>query len=141
MLLEPRWDEEQFVLAKQRIINGLKRNMANPSYLASSTLDKLIYGDNHILAYDQQGTEASVEAMTIDDLKSITMTHIVSPSTARFLVAGNLTKEKVTAALASLTQNWEAKEVVIPAVPQVVAPEKSMIFFVDVPGAKQSVSE
>jgi zinc protease len=38
MLLEPRWDEEQFGLAKERIINGLKRNKANPDYLASSTL-------------------------------------------------------------------------------------------------------
>jgi len=26
MLLEPRWDEEQFNLAKTRIINSIKRN-------------------------------------------------------------------------------------------------------------------
>ena len=53
MLLEPRWDEEQFALAKSRIINGLKRNAANPDYLASSTLNKLMFGDN-ILAIDAQ---------------------------------------------------------------------------------------
>ena len=62
ILLEPRWDEEQFALAKSRIINTLKRNAANPSYLSSSTLNKLIYGDN-ILAIDASGTEASVEAI------------------------------------------------------------------------------
>jgi len=138
MILEPRWDEEQFLLAKERIINGLKRNKANPDYLASTTLDKLIYGDNHILAYDQQGTEESVSAITIDDLKSYYDTYI-SPSTARFIIAGDLNKERVTLALASLTKEWEAKEVVIPTLPTVAAPEKSMIYFVDVPGAKQSV--
>jgi zinc protease len=35
MLLEPRWDEEQFALAKSRVINNLKRNAASPDYLAS----------------------------------------------------------------------------------------------------------
>ena len=138
MILQPRWDEEQFGLAKERIINGLKRNKANPDYLASSTLNKLIYGDNHILSFDQQGTEESVAAITIDDLKAYYTTYL-SPSTARFLVAGNLNQEKVTGALASLTQNWAAKEVVIPAVPETPAPEKAMIYFVDVPGAPQSV--
>ena len=52
MLFEPRWDEEQFDLAKSRIINNLKRNQANPSYLASTTLNKLIFGENNILAIE-----------------------------------------------------------------------------------------
>ena len=34
MLLEPRWDEEQFSINKTRTINNLKRNMAEPNYLA-----------------------------------------------------------------------------------------------------------
>ena len=59
ILLEPRWDEEQFALAKSRIINTLKRNAASPDYLASRTLNKLMFGDN-ILAIDASGTEASV---------------------------------------------------------------------------------
>ena len=59
ILLEPRWDPESFALAKSRIINNLKRNAASPDYLASSTLNKLMFGDN-ILATDASGTEASV---------------------------------------------------------------------------------
>ena len=69
MLFEPRWDEEQFNLAKLRIVNNLKRNQANPNYLASTTLNKLIYGESNILATELSGTTASVEALTIDDLK------------------------------------------------------------------------
>ena len=34
MLLEPRWDEEQFSLNKTRTVNNLKRNLADPNYLA-----------------------------------------------------------------------------------------------------------
>jgi len=137
MLLEPRWDEEQFALAKSRIINTLKRNEANPNYLASRTLNKLIFGDN-ILATEASGTEESVTAITIEDLKDY-YSRYFSPSTAKFLAVGDVDKPRVEAALADLSQKWQAKEVVIPEISVPGPPEKSQIYFVDVPGAKQSV--
>ncbi|MFA5819749.1 MAG: pitrilysin family protein [Bacteroidales bacterium] len=137
ILLEPRWDEEQFALAKSRIINGIKRNAASPDYLASRTLNKLMYGDN-ILAIDATGTEASVAAITMDDLKDYYNKYF-SPSIAKFLVVGDVDQLKVEAALAGLNQKWQAKEVVIPEIKVPGPPEKSQIYFVDVPGAKQSV--
>ncbi len=63
MLFEPRWDEEQFNLAKSRVINNLKRNKANPSYLASNELYKLIFGENNILSVEAVGTEESVSTI------------------------------------------------------------------------------
>jgi len=137
ILLEPRWDAEAFALAKSRIINTLKRNAASPDYLASSTLNKLMFGEN-ILATDATGTEASVSAITIDDLKDYYNKYI-SPSIAKFLVVGNVDQSRVKAALTGLSQNWKAKDVVIPEIKVPAAPEKSQIYFVDVPGAKQSV--
>jgi zinc protease len=137
ILLEPRWDKEQFALAKSRIINGLKRNAANPDYLASKALNKLIFGDN-ILAIETSGTEASVAAITIDDLKAY-YSKYVSPSIAKMLVVGAVDQERVKAALASLNSKWAAKKVEIPKIKVPAAPEKSQIYFVDVPGAKQSV--
>jgi zinc protease len=137
ILLEPRWDEEQFALAKSRIINGIKRNAASPDYLASSTLNKLIYGDN-ILAVDASGTEASVAAITMDDLKEYYNKYL-SPSIAKFLIVGDIDQPRVEAALAGLNTKWQAKAVAIPQVKVPGAPEKSQIYFVDVPGAKQSV--
>jgi zinc protease len=137
ILLEPRWDAEQFALAKNRIINGLKRNAASPDYLASSTLNKLIYGDN-ILAVDASGTEASVAAITMEDLKDY-YNRYFSPSISNFLIVGDVDQAKVVAALAELNKKWQAKKVEIPEIKVPGAPEKSQIYFVDVPGAKQSV--
>jgi zinc protease len=137
ILLEPRWDEEQFALAKSRIINGLKRNASMPTYLASSTLNKLMFGDN-ILAVDASGTEASVSAITMDDLKEYYNKYF-SPSIAKFLVVGDVDQLRVETALAGLNQKWQAKEVVIPEIKVPGPPQKSQLFFVDVPGAKQSV--
>jgi zinc protease len=137
ILLEPRWDTESFALAKSRIINSLKRNAASPDYLASSNLNKLIFGDN-ILATDATGTEASVTSITIDDLKEYYNKYL-SPSIAKFLVVGNVDQARVKAALTDLNLKWKAKDVVIPEISVPGPPVKSQIYFVDVPGAKQSV--
>lgn len=137
ILLEPRWDEKQFALAKSRIINNLKRNEASPDYLASKTLNKLMFGDN-ILAIESVGNQQTVENITIDDLKEFYNANI-SPSIARFLIVGDIDLPKVQASLDGLTQKWQAKEVTLPQITVPAAPEKSQIYFVDVPGAKQSV--
>ena len=137
ILLEPRWDAEQFALARSRIINGLKRDAASPDYLASKTINKLMFGDN-ILAVDATGTEESVTAITMDDLREY-YNKYVSPSIAKFLIVGDIDQAKVETAIAGLNKKWLPKEVAIPEIKVPGVPEKSQIYFVDVPGAKQSV--
>jgi zinc protease len=137
MLFEPRWDEEQFNLAKSRIINNIRRNQANPGYLASTTLNKLIFGEKNILSTDLTGTEASVSSLTIDDLKRFYEKNF-SPSVAQVLIAGDIDQTRVEKALAGINTKWQAKDVSLPQVMISEPPLKSQIYFVDVPGAKQS---
>jgi zinc protease len=138
MLFEPRWDTVQFNLAKSRIINTIKRNKANPNYLASNTLNKLIFGDTNILSVETAGTEASIGPLTIDDLKGFYDKNF-SPSVTQFLIAGDIDQQRVEAALKGINTRWPAKEVSIPEMKATEPPVKSLICFVDVPGAKQSV--
>jgi len=138
MLSEPRWDTVQFELAKSRVVNNLKRNKANPSYLASNTLNSLIFGKGNILAIETAGNEQSVNSLTINDLKDFYSRNF-SPSNAKFIVAGDIDQERVIRALEKLSAGWQPKKVTIPPVTVPDAPGKSQIFFVDVPGAKQSV--
>ncbi|MBE0675418.1 MAG: insulinase family protein, partial [Bacteroidales bacterium] len=69
MLLEPRWDEEQFSLNQTRTVNNLKRNLADPNYLARMTSGRLIIGTENIFSTDVSGTVESVEVITMDELK------------------------------------------------------------------------
>ncbi len=138
MLFEPRWDEEQFNLAKSRVINNLKRNKANPSYLASNELNKLIFGENSILSVEAVGTEESVNAITTFDLKDFYKKNF-SPSLAKFIIAGDIDQKRVETALTGINTRWQAKDVTLPEIKVTAPPEKSQIYFVDVPGAKQSV--
>jgi len=57
---------------------------------------------------------------------------------ATFLVVGSVDQAGVEKALAGLVADWSAKEVQIPDITYAQAPEKAGVYFVDVPGAKQS---
>ena len=138
MLLEPRWDEEQFNINKTRIINNLRRNMSDPNYLANKTLNNLILGKDNVLSVNASGTVESVESITIDDLRAF-YEKAVSPSVTEFMVVGDIDQARVEKALADLGEKWTAREVPMPAPSFPPVAEKGSIHFVDVPGAKQSV--
>jgi zinc protease len=138
ILLEPRWDEEEFELAKTKMINRLVRNKANPGSLARNAFNELVYGKEHIFSIDRQGTEESIGSMAISDLKDY-YTANFSPSVATFQVAGDIDKGKVMTSLESVAEKWTAKEVTFPGYTLPKPPESSRLIFVDVPGAKQSV--
>jgi zinc protease len=137
MLLEPRWDSVAFGLNCTRILNSIRRSSIDPTYLGSMALSRLIEGDENIFSTDISGTIESVKLMTMDDIKSYYEKNI-SPSVSRFLVVGDITQPEVEKALASLGTNWKAKEVQMPELTFAPPPEESHVYFVDVPGAKQS---
>ena len=138
ILLEPRWDEEQFNLAKSRVINGHKRDKANPNYLSYLTFNKLVLGDGNLLAIPTDGTIESIEAITMDDLKNFYRANI-SPTMAALHVVGDISASRVKAAFEGIDTRWESTEVVLPEFEIPENPDSPVIYFVDVPGAKQSV--
>lgn len=138
ILLEPRWDIEEFERIKTKTINGIKRNSANPNVVAQQAYDKLLYGADHIFAYPTSGTEESVGQLTIDDLKGYYEKYY-SPTVAKFLIVGNISKEKAISSLQSLNDNWQPKEVIIPEFEIPEQTDKAVLCFLDIPNSKQSV--
>ncbi len=138
ILLEPRWDEEEFGRIKTKTINGIKRSAADPNTVARNVYSKLLYGEKHMLAYPTTGTVASVEAITIDDLKQF-YTNNFSPSISRFHIVGDIDQTKALASLKNLESKWASKEVKMPTYEIAAKRDKSSLYFVDIPNAKQSV--
>ena len=138
IILEPRWDEEQFELAKTRTINSIRQRSADPNHLAYTTFNKLAYGKDHIFANFTMGNEQSVNSITLEDLKTYYNKNM-APNISCFHIAGDVTKEEVLNSLKSLESKWQSRDVEFPVYKTPSGPENSKIYFVDVPGAKQSV--
>ena len=138
ILLQPRWDEDELKRIKISTINGIKRAAANPNAVADKVYNKLLYGEKHMFSHPTSGTEESVEAITMDDLKEFYNNNF-SPSVSNFHVVGNIDQEKTLAALKDLENKWEKKDVTIPDYEISGERDKASLYFVDIPSAKQSV--
>ncbi len=138
ILLEPRWDEEEFELTRQRTINALEQQGANPNSIAANAYNKLLFGASHILSNNVQGTIASVESITIDDLRAF-YERTVSPAVADMHVVGDVSREDVMESLSGIEEHWTKRDVQFQTYELPAPIERSRIFFVDVPDAKQSI--
>jgi zinc protease len=135
MLLEPRWDEKEFPLLKSQTSENLKRMEAMPATIASNVFSKLLYGKDSILASVPMGSQRSIESVTMNDLKDYYGKHF-SPTVAKVMMVGDVSREKALAVL-GVFKDWPAKEVIVPEV-KASAAAKPGIYFVDIPGARQS---
>lgn len=138
MLLEPRWDAEEFETGRRAAIATLQAQKADPDAIANLVFKRLIYGDVNILSGNILGSQESVEKMTIADLEAY-YKRALSPSVASVHVVGDVSEAEVMSSLAPLAQKWQSKPVSFASYKVPAVPEKPALHFVDVPGAKQSV--
>lgn len=137
ILLEPRFDVDEFELSKQRVVNALQQRQANPGAIASDVFQALLYGD-HIRAESGLGDLDTIDDITIDDVRAF-YEMAVSPDVATLHVTGAVTSDEVVAAANRMGAEWTG-----PAAPAMPEPptwdgSRAGLYFVDVPGSSQSV--
>jgi zinc protease len=138
ILLAPRWDEKEFALLKQKVLSQIRQQDANPNVVAANAYSKLIYGSDNIRSRNILGTEESVNAITMEDLKAYYRNNF-SPSVTRMHLVGALPQANLKSSLAGLNKKWQAKKIVLPASSVTATSTTAKVFFVDIPDAKQSV--
>lgn len=136
MLLEPRFDAEEFERSKQRVANGLRQRAASPTGVAGDVFQSLLYGE-HVLAANRLGSLETIDQITIDDLRAYHASAL-RPAAAAFHVSGAVSQADATAPLGRLRDEWAGDAPLIPAPPE-WSDERAGLYFVDVPNASQSV--
>ncbi len=138
ILTRPRLDDEaSFELVKQRTLDNIRQGDTDPSTIGTNVFKRLLFGENSILGYAPDGTEQTVQALTLEDVKNF-YTANVSQSIAKMNFVGGLTQQEVERSLASLTKNWKSTPVPAPMVKESDATSEAKLYFVDYPGARQS---
>jgi len=138
ILLEPAWDPTSFEQVKSQQQTWLKSRESNPRTVASIAFNRLLYSENHAFGTSVYGTPNTVAAITLEDLKLFY--NNLSPKLASFHVVGFANKDLVMSTLSNLERNWESA--IDPVLPNLTASSKSKegkMYFIDVPGSKQSV--
>nr|WP_256253716.1 pitrilysin family protein [Alteromonas sp. V450] len=138
VLLSPRFDEQEFELAKDDTINQIEQIKANPNAIASVEFKTLLYGKGHPFAQTVLGDKQTVSDITLTDVKAYYDKYF-TPSLAKFHVVGDIKQADVVKSLSPLNKRWIPKDVTLMKVQVPELPENAQLFFYDVPGAKQSV--
>lgn len=138
MMLQPRYDSAALARIKSEIKSRIRQNSVNPRSISMNVTAKLLFGDDATLAKEAFGTPESVDAITMDDIKAFYNANY-SPSIASFTIAGAIDQKKTEKVLASLVEKWGAKDVTVPEPKAGIAAKRGTIYFVDYPGAPQSM--
>ncbi|SDB35925.1 zinc protease [Flavobacteriaceae bacterium MAR_2010_188] len=136
ILFQPRWDEKEFDRLKSALETNLKGREANPSAIASMVFDELLYGKEHPFALPTSGTLASTKDITLQDLKDYY--NKLGAENANFHVAGAISKENAIEQIQKLN-DLKSTSTTITDPKQPNEDVAGNLYFIDVPGAKQSV--
>ena len=125
-------------LRKERLTSLLEAR-DEPRALASVLFNRTLYGD-HPYGRQTGGTEASLRAMTVDDLRKFHDGYIV-PASTTIVVVGDVTGDEMMPKLERAFGDWRGEPAAAPAVPPISQLKAKSVLFVDKPGAAQSVIE
>ncbi|EGA67832.1 putative protease [Vibrio sinaloensis DSM 21326] len=136
ILFEPAFKQEDFDRNKRQMLEGIVYQHQKPSWLASQATRQVLFSGS-IYQRPNDGTQASVQSLTLEDVKEFYHTHY-TPQGAQIVVVGDLSKRQAKKALGFI-ENWQGEEAPLLR-PQVVkAPQEQRIYLVDKPGAPQSI--
>ena len=136
-LFNPNFTAETFKRVQKQNIEQLRQAKSQPAFVASSVINKINYGADNILGQDENGTESSLNNITLQDIQNY-YDHYISAKGARIVVVGDVKQSEILPKLASF-EKLPQKKVDMPMVD--VQPKNSakpQIFLVDVPKAAQT---
>ncbi|NNE58432.1 MAG: insulinase family protein [Hellea sp.] len=137
IMAEPRLTEAEFDKVKSAAITAIKGREANPNSIASLAFSKLLYGDDHPLGLPGSGSIATVEALSLEDMKAAYNTAIRGHM--RIHVAGDISADRAAEAFQPIAKKFAADRDDMPSYDIPAQTLGGNVYFIDVPGSKQSV--
>ncbi|MDG3089037.1 pitrilysin family protein [Vibrio hannami] len=136
LLFKPAFKQEDFDRLKKQSLEGLIYEHQKPSWLASQATRQVLFGGT-VYGRSSDGTVASVESLTLDDVKAFYASNY-TPQGAELLAVGDISKSKLEDELAFLN-DWSGENAPLLR-PQVIPTlTKQKIYLIDKPQAPQSV--
>jgi predicted Zn-dependent peptidase len=138
VVLWPTFAASELDRVRKSRITSIIQGRDNASTIANLAFPRILYGRSHRYGTSFMGTEASLNGITVTDLRTF-HDRFYQPANAHLLVVGDITADSVVAKLEKAFGAWKntgaAPKPEVPAAPQHGPRE---IYLVDKPGAPQS---
>jgi zinc protease len=135
-MFNPKFTEAAFNRIKTQKMQAFKQQKSQPAAVANAVFAKINYGPNHILGMDEEGTEETVNAMTIKDIENYYNNYMTSVGT-KVVIVGDIKENEVLPKL-SFLDKLPKKKITLPQVNPAPTVDKTKVFLVDVPKSAQS---
>ena len=133
--LEPSFPENEVALAKQNTKESLRQQRAQPSFLASEMVSRVMFGDHPYSVVAP--TPESIDRASRDEFVSFHRSKLV-PNNAVFIVVGNVNYDDILKRTESLFSTWKRGEDVVANFPAPPVRTRRTAYLVDRPGSAQS---
>ena len=135
VVLNPSFPENEVELAKQNTKESLRQQRAQPSFLASEMVSRVMFGDHPYSVVAP--TPESIDRSSRDDFVRFHRSKIV-PNSAVFIIVGDVRHDDILRRLESLFSTWQRGEELITNFPVPPVRTKRTAYLVDRHGSAQS---
>ncbi|MBI4887860.1 MAG: insulinase family protein [Acidobacteria bacterium] len=134
--LRPSFPGDEIDRQRASRLGQLVQLRDSPAQVATQVMGAALYGPRHPYGYTELGTDASMRAVTRDEMAAFWRQHFV-PNNAALVVAGDLSMDRLRALVEKAFGTWERGA---PVRPGVGAPDttRARIVIVDKPGTPQT---
>jgi zinc protease len=133
--LAPSFPEDELELTKQNAQQNLIAQRAQPSFLATETLARVVFGE-HPYAVVSPSPE-SIDSMTRDRLAEFHRERFV-PNNAALFVVGDVERARVLESVERLFGSWQPGAAPVARFPAPPVRDERVLYLVDRPGSAQS---
>lgn len=138
VLLRPDFPESELARLKKQYLTSLFQAYDRPQAIAASATSQLVFGKEHPYGRTSVGTEQSLNALTVADLKNFYSTYYKA-NNAFLVVVGDVDAKTVVAKIEEAIGSWQMGDVKPASVAKVKQVSDRTIYLIDKPEAAQSV--
>lgn len=136
VLYNPIFPQEELDKLKKQSLTGLAQSKDNPNAISQRLAATVLYGKNH--PYGEIETEATINNVTVDDIKSYYATYF-KPNIAYLAIVGDMDKAEAERVVNQYFGQWKSGEVPKFSYPVPQRASKRAVALVDRSSSVQSV--
>ncbi|MGB7069160.1 MAG: pitrilysin family protein [Pyrinomonadaceae bacterium] len=138
VITNPSFPADELETTRKRALVGFLQRKDNPNAIANVVYNSLLYGKGHPYGKSLGGDEASIKAISRDEIENF-YTANYRPNNATLIVVGDVRSNDLLKRLEKALSGWKAADVPDFKLADATEFDKPGIYIVDKPGAAQSV--